>query len=59
MNNELERVWQEAVMTSSEVLSGNLLGETEGNHKNNRQEGKICIEIRTWDLPIRKPFHHI
>jgi hypothetical protein len=29
MNNELEGVWKEAVMTSS----GNLLLETEGNHK--------------------------
>jgi hypothetical protein len=38
MNNELERMWQEAVMTSFEVLSSNLSGRTEKNNKTSCQD---------------------
>jgi hypothetical protein len=34
MNNELERMWQEAVIAHFKVLSQNLPQETEENHKN-------------------------
>jgi hypothetical protein len=45
MNNELERMWKEAVMASFEVLSGNLPRGTEGNRKNLRQESQLCAEV--------------
>jgi hypothetical protein len=34
MNNELERMWKEAVMTYFKVLSQKMPGGTEGNHEN-------------------------
>jgi hypothetical protein len=38
VNNELEKLWQEAIVAQFEVLSQNLSKETEQGHKNLQSE---------------------
>jgi hypothetical protein len=44
MNNELEKIWKEAVMAYCKVLSQHLLGGTEGKHKT--LSGQPVSELR-------------
>jgi hypothetical protein len=51
MNDELERIWKEAVMAYFNVLSRHLSEGTEANHE------KICPDVRTRgrDLKLEPP----
>jgi hypothetical protein len=40
MNDELEGMWKEAAVAWFKVLSRNLAGKTEENHKNPRQDSR-------------------
>jgi hypothetical protein len=50
MNNELIRIWKEAVVPQFEVPSRNLYRETKGNHENLRTLG-VPAEIQARQLP--------
>jgi hypothetical protein len=41
VNNELERIWKEAVLVSFKVKSQHLPGGAEENHKNLTQDSQV------------------
>jgi hypothetical protein len=42
MNDELKRIWKEAVLAQFKVLSRNLLGGTEENHEKLQVAGLLA-----------------